>query len=114
MSIEFNTPFTDRFFQVERRITYFTLGAAAGSIFEHFKTLDLSRSDCCRLLEATGIDIRSSDWCMGTFEESVVICGQLYPKKTFAIVQGRTPGKRLAIFSTDDADFETEAGYDNA
>jgi len=44
------------------------------------------------------------EWLIGIFEEPVAVCGQLYPKHTVAVFEGRTVGCRFALFSVDDAD----------
>ena len=104
MSKQSKTPFTDKFFQVSRRITYFTLGADSSGIFEHVRPLDLNGSDTYSLYDATGISTKRGEWLIGIFEEPVAVCGQLYPKHTVAVFEGRTAGCRFALFSVDDAD----------
>ena len=101
MTKQSQTSFTDKFFQVHRQISYFTLGGDSQAIFEHFRKLDLSSDESYQLFEATGIKIVTRDRCIGVFDEPVVVCGQLYPKLTLAVFQGRSPGQRFALFSAD-------------
>jgi len=101
MTKQSQTPFTDKFFQAHRQVTYFALGSDSQTIFEHFRTLDLSNDESLCLFTATGIETTTRDWCIGVFDEPVVVCGDLYPKHTLAVFQGRSPGKRFALFSAD-------------
>ena len=103
MSDKSQTPFTDKFFRVSRRIAYFTLGSDQQGVFENFRALDLDSGDSYRLFIATGIETTKS-WCIGIFDEPTVVCGQLFPKQTVAVFQGREPGSRLALFSVDEMD----------
>jgi len=103
MSTKSKTPFTDKFFQVNRRITYFVLGQDQQGIFENFRGLDLDSGDSYRIFVATGIDT-TKNWCIGVFDEPTVVCGQLCPKQTIAVFQGREPGSRFALFSVDEID----------
>ena len=102
LSQESKTPFTDHFFKVERRITFFTLGNDFVSIFENMDYPEMNNGDACRLLDATGIDNHHGKWCIGIFTEPMVVQGQTYPKNTVAVFQGKTPGCRFALFSTDE------------
>lgn len=103
MSKQSQTPFTDKFFQVSRRITFFVLGNDQKGIFKHLRELELDGGDSYCLFNATGI-ATARNWCIGVFDESVVVCGQLYPKRTVAVFQGREPGSRFALFSVDEID----------
>ena len=103
MSDKSQSPFTDKFFHVSRRIAHFTLGKDQQGIFEHFRNLDLDSGDSYRIFTATGID-PTKNWCIGVFDEPTAVCGQLFPKQTVAVFQGREPGSRLALFSTDEMD----------
>ena len=103
MSNKTRTPFTDKFFQVNRRITYFILGNDQQGIFEHFRDLDLDGGDAYRMFSATGITT-TRNWCIGVFDEPVIVCGQLYPKATVAVFEGKAPGSRFALFSVDETD----------
>ena len=103
MTDKSQTPFTDKFFQVSRRIAYFVLGKDQESIFEHFRDLDLDSGDSYRLFNATGIET-TKNWCIGIFDEPTVVCGQLFPKQTVAVFQGREPGSRFALFTVGEMD----------
>ena len=103
MSTKPKTPFTDKFFQISHRVTYFVLGKDQQSIFENFRDIDLDSDDSYRLFIATGID-PAKNRCIGVFDEPTVVCGQLYPKSTVAVFQGREPGSRFALFSVDEID----------
>jgi len=94
--------FTDRFFRANRRVRYFVLGNDQCGIFAHFRILDWNGADSRRLFNATGIDADAGDWLTGIFDEPVTVCGQLYPKGTVAVFQGKWPGSRFALFSADD------------
>ena len=103
MSNQSQTPFTDKFFQVSRRVTYFVLGKDQQGVFENFRALDLDSGDSYRLFIATGID-PAKNRCIGVFDEPTIVCGQLFPKQTVAVFQGREPGNRFALFSVDEID----------
>jgi hypothetical protein len=103
MSKQSQTPFTDQFFQVGRRITSCVLGNDQKGIFKLLRNLDLDGGDSYSLFNATGI-ATSRNWCIGIFDEPVVVCGQLYPKRTVAVFQDKTPGSRFALFSVDEID----------
>jgi hypothetical protein len=103
MSKPSQTPFTDKFFQVSRRITYFALGNDQKGIFKHLRELDLDGGDSYALFNATGIT-PARNWCIGIFDEPVVVCGQLFPKRTVAVFQDKVPGSRFALFSVAEID----------
>ena len=103
MSTQSQTPFTNKFFQVNRRIMYFILGKDQESIFDHLRTIKLEGGDSYNLFNATGITT-TKHWCIGVFDEPVTVCGQLYPKSTVAVFQGRAPGSRFALLSVDEMD----------
>ena len=103
MSKQSQTPFTDKFFQVSRRIMYFVLGNDQKGIFKFLRTLDLDGGDSYALFNATGI-ATARNWCIGVFDEPVAICGQLFPKRTVAVFQDKVPGSRFALFSVDEID----------
>lgn len=103
MSNESRTTFTERFFVIERRVMNFVLGKK-DEIFFNLNTFDLSKEDCCRLLNAAGIDHHHGQWGIGVFDEPMAVCGQLYPKYTVAVFQGNDPGKRFTLFSVDEND----------
>ena len=99
---ESRTPFTDRFFTVIRRVTHFTLGNDFVAIFENMTCPEMNNGDACRLLDAVGINNHHGKWCIGIFTKPTVVQGQTYPKNTVAVFQGKTPGCRFALFSTDE------------
>lgn len=103
MTNESRTSFADRFFAIERRTMSFVLGRN-DEIFLNLETSDLTREDCCRLLDAAGIDNHHGQWGIGIFDEPMAVCGQLYPKHTLAVFQGNKPGSRFTLFSVDDND----------
>ena len=103
MSKQSQTPFTDKFFQVSRRITYFVLGNDQKGIFKQLREIDLDGGDSYALFNATGI-ATARNWCIGVFDEPVVVCGQLYPKRTVGVFQDKAPGSRFALFSVDEMD----------
>jgi hypothetical protein len=79
------------------------LGNDHKDIFEHLTAVDLDGDDCCRLMDATGIQAKS-DWFIGTLNEPVVVCGQCWPKGTLTVFQGMEPGSHFAIFSFENSD----------
>jgi hypothetical protein len=103
MSHTTRTPFTDKFFQVARRITYFTLGNGQVNFLEHCRELALGGGDCYRLIDAVGFNGKG-DWSIGMFDEPVIVCGQEFPKQTVAVFQCRAQGYRFAMFSVDEMD----------
>ena len=103
MSKQSQTPFTDKFFQVSRRITYFVLGNDQKGIFKLLRDLELDGGDSYCLFNATGITT-TRNWCIGVFDEPVAICGQLFPKRTVGVFQDKTLGSRFALFSVDEID----------
>jgi len=106
------TPFTDKFFQVNRRITYFILGKDQQSLFEHFRDLDLDGGDSYCLFSATGMNTTRT-WRIGVFEEPVAVCRRLYPKGTVAVFQGTAPGSRFAMLSVEETDAKLSVRYRN-
>ena len=94
MSNQSQTPFTDKFFQVSRRVTYFVLGKDQQDIFENFRDLDLDSDDSYRLFIATGID-PAKNRCIGVFDEPTVVCGQLFQKTNRCRVPRTRTGKPL-------------------
>ena len=114
MLLETETPYADKFFQVMRRVTYFTLGNNTGDIFKHFKQLDLITDECCRFLEAAEITVRDGRWCIGIFNEPVTICGELYPKHTHVVIQGDRPNSRVALFSVDESDIDERQTFNES
>jgi hypothetical protein len=100
---ESKTPFTDNFFRVTRKVMYFALGSDHKDIFEHLTALDLSGDECCRVRDATGIQVKV-DWFIGTLNEPFVVCGQCWPKGTLAVFQGMKPGNHFALFSFENGD----------
>jgi hypothetical protein len=97
------TPFTDKFFRVTRKVTYFTLGNDHNDIFDYFTELDLGGGDCCRLIDASGIHVKPG-WFIGVLNEPIVVCDYCYPKGVLAIFQGKEPGSHLALFSFEVGD----------
>jgi len=100
---ESKTPFSDNFFRVTRRVSYFTVGDDFKDVFEDFAEVDLSYDEYSRLRNATGIKI-NPDGFIGSLNEPVVVCGYCYPEGTLAIFQGREPGSRFALFSFEAGD----------
>ena len=104
MSRETFTSFTEKFFEVEHCIRYFTLGMEPSHIFENLTTLELEGEECCRLFNAVNLDVRNRNWRIGIFSDVIVLCGQLYPKGTLAIFQDQLPGSCFAVFMDANGD----------
>ncbi len=98
---ESDTPFTDRLFRFDRRLTTVVLRNNPEEIFAKLTVLDLGVKDACRLIQAADIRDHDGQWCIGVFNEEIVIARKLYPKDTVAVLQGRKPGKRCVLFSFD-------------
>ena len=109
---ESKTPFTDNFFRVTRKVKYFALGIDHKDIFKYITAIDLCGGECCRLRDATGIQVKS-DWFIGTLNEPIILCGQCWPKGTLAVFQGMEPGSRFALFPVDDPDIDESGGKTN-
>jgi hypothetical protein len=103
------SPFTDRFFRFDRVTTTLILGNHSEKIFAKLTVLDLNGEDACRMLDAAAIVDHGGQWCIGVFNEPVVIARELYPKDTVAVFQGRKPGKRFVLFSLDPDETQPEA-----
>ena len=104
MSRETFTSFTEKFFEVEHCIRYFTLGMEPSHIFENLITLDLDNGENSRLFKAANLAVRSSNWRIGIFSDFIILCGQLYSKGTLAIFQDQLPGSCFAIFTDSGKD----------
>lgn len=98
---ESRTPFTDAFFAVHRRTMSFVLGSHHEALLSNLESLDLGTPDCCRLLDAAGIDNHHGHWMIAQFKEPLPICGQLIPKGTIIVLQGKSPGCRFTLFSVE-------------
>ena len=103
MSNKPETPFTDKFFRVTRKMTHYVLGNDHQNIFEYFTRPELQADDNLRLIDTTGMKVKP-DWFIGTLVEPIVINGHCYPTGTLAVFQSREPGSHFVVFSFDEGD----------